>query len=186
MPGVVEATLRNTPDERHLAAFEADAQGAAGAGRLPLATAAGSAARARSIHRGQAAWSAFARRDGSGGCEDAWGDQLMAGAVGSGVSTMPRARKISSRVRSRTKAPKVALRDIGGVLRTERLAEHVADARGIQDRPDGFAGDDPRESSEAGRRRTRAPSNTDSTSWGIVVVASETGTMFWRAEAPPS
>jgi hypothetical protein len=41
MAGVVETALGNAADERHLAALESDADGAAGTGRLALATAAG-------------------------------------------------------------------------------------------------------------------------------------------------
>ena len=40
MPGVVEAALGYAPDQRHLAAFKADADRTAGAGRLALAAAA--------------------------------------------------------------------------------------------------------------------------------------------------
>src|SRR4051812_37868358 len=40
--GIVKAALGDASDERHLSALEADANGTAGAGCLPLATAAGS------------------------------------------------------------------------------------------------------------------------------------------------
>jgi hypothetical protein len=40
--GVVETTLWNTPNERHLSAFETDADGTAGPGRLAFTATAGS------------------------------------------------------------------------------------------------------------------------------------------------
>lgn len=109
MPGIVESALRNAADQGHLATLKANTQAAAGASRLPFAASTGGTARTAGLAVTNPLRAGFGTGPIDKIMKSHGRNQLTAAAAGTaigdfGATAIPRALRISSRVRSRRSA----------------------------------------------------------------------------------